>query len=169
LPTGELMTDPPSDQIITATLEVARRLMRMEVAHLSRFIYGYQQVEAVGGDADTFGLEAGMRVPLVDTICRQMVMQRVPRRVPDTRAEPTIANLPGVGDDGVGAYVGVPVSAPDGTLFGTLCCLSDRPRPDISDEDVGLLETLSVLLGDHLQRVSHRDGALAPLRRSGGA
>lgn len=163
------MPDPSPDEILAATLEVARRLLRMEVAHLGRFIYGYQQIEAVAGDAAALGLEAGMRVPLVDTICRQMVMGRVPRLIPDTSAEPTIALLPAVAGGGIGAYVGVPVTAPDGTQFGTLCCLSERPRPDVSEDDVALLETLGVLLADHLRRVADRADTVAALRQVGGA
>ncbi|WP_249009281.1 GAF domain-containing protein [Conexibacter sp. DBS9H8] len=110
-----------------------------------------------------------MRVPLVDTICRQMVMGRVPRRIPDTRAEPSIADLPAVAGGGIGAYVGVPVTAPDGTPFGTLCCLSERPRPDVGEEDVELVETLGVLLADHLQRVADRADGVTALPRVSGA
>ncbi|WP_249009282.1 hypothetical protein [Conexibacter sp. DBS9H8] len=43
------MPEPHPDEIISATLEVARRLLGMEVAHLGRFIDGYRHIEEVPG------------------------------------------------------------------------------------------------------------------------
>jgi GAF domain-containing protein len=51
---------------------------------------------------------------------------------------------------GIGAYIGVPINRPDGTLYGTLCGLSNGPRPDLTGEQVDALarfgERISPLL-----------------------
>ena len=80
-------------------------------------------LQALDGDAEPFGgPRAGMRIPRVDTLCDRMLSGRIANVVPDVAQTPGRARtrrLPGVG-----AYVGVPVRLADGTVYGSLCCVS---------------------------------------------
>jgi hypothetical protein len=49
---------------------------------------------------------------------------------------------------GIGAYVGVPVRTPDGSLHGMLCCVSETAQPELTVADVRVLEMLAGILGE---------------------
>jgi hypothetical protein len=51
--------------------------------------------------------------------------------VPDVPNTPAAAAAPAAAV--VGAYVGVPVRLVDGTVYGTLCCISQHPAPALRD------------------------------------
>src|SRR6185503_6083821 len=54
------------------------------------------------------------------------------------------------------AYAGVPVRRPDGTVFGTLCCLSKQPQPDLGERDLRYLDVLARMAAD---RIAAAEGA----------
>ncbi len=58
------------------------------------------------------------------------------------------------------AYVGVPVRLPDGTVYGSLCCVSDEPTPALRDRDARLLEVLARIIGDQIARERHQRRSL---------
>ena len=52
--------------------------------------------------------------------------------------------------DGIsGSYIGIPLRFPDGTLYGTFCCLS-RDRKGLNDRDVHFMSMLAELVVDEL-------------------
>jgi hypothetical protein len=140
------------DEVIAAALEMAREALGMDAAHVGRFIPGFQQIYEVAGATRGLGLEPGLQVPIEATICQRMIDGEVPQVIPDTIHEPGLDGVPSVEDGTIGAYVGVPVSASDGTVFGTFCCLSAEPDPDLADRDIAFLRVLGQLIGDRLQR-----------------
>jgi GAF domain-containing protein len=56
-------------------------------------------------------------------------------------ADPELRDLPIVRDNGVGSYLGVPLSAADARLY-VLCCLAREARPDLGDEAVDFVRSL---------------------------
>ena len=57
---------------------------------------------------------------------------------------------------GVGAYVGVPVRLVDGTVYGSLCCVSDHPAPALRERDARLLDVLARIIADQIDRERHQ-------------
>ncbi len=51
---------------------------------------------------------------------------------------------------GIRAYAGVPVRRSDGTVFGTLCCLSRLPQPQLDERDLRYLGVLARMAADRL-------------------
>ena len=146
------MIEERQDEVIAAALDIARQSLGMEAAHVGRFVPGYQEIHEVAGAAREFGLETSLKVPMDETICQRMVEGRVPQVIPDAAREPGLIGVPAVDDGSIGAYVGVPVSASDGTVFGTFCCLSAHSEPDLADRDISFLRVLGQLIGDRLKR-----------------
>ncbi len=140
------------DEVITGALEVARQSLGMDAAHVGTFDAGCQEIREVAGDAALFALAPGTRVPTEDTFCRRMIDGRIPQVVPDVARQPGLADVPAARDGVIGAYVGVPVSASDGTVFGSFCCLSKHAEPTLEDRDITFLRVLGRLVGDRLQR-----------------
>jgi signal transduction histidine kinase len=52
----------------------------------------------------------------------------------------------------VGAYVGVPITFSDGSVFGTFCCMSDDPNLELDERDVEFLGVLARVVADYLER-----------------
>jgi len=124
----------------------------MDVGYVARLTDTEQVFEAIEGDAASFGVQAGDALPLEATICRRMVNGEVECHVGDVGADPSTNDLEVVAQGGVGAYVGVPLRFADGRLYGTLCCLSHQPDPNLSERDVRFMRILATLVGDQLER-----------------
>jgi EAL domain-containing protein (putative c-di-GMP-specific phosphodiesterase class I) len=123
---------------IARALELARLHLELDVAFLAQFRDEEEIFRVVEGDADSFGLDEGIAVPLDETYCARMVRGEIPNVVPDARAE------------GIGAYIGVPVRSASGGVWGTLCCLSHRAKPLLDTRDVALLRFLADLVAGEI-------------------
>ena len=88
----------------------------------------------------------GARLPWSESFCREMVEGRAPRVATVTAAVPAYAvRTKGLGDD-VAAYIGVPLIAPDGQLFGTLCGVAFRAKPRSAVRELPVVEAVARLL-----------------------
>jgi HD superfamily phosphodiesterase len=144
--------DQIPDDVIESALEVAREALGMDAAHLGTFVADCQEIQQISGEAGRFGLRRGLRVPLEDTFCKRMLAGEIPQVVPDAAGEPALRHVPAARDGLIQAYVGVPVTASDGTVFGSFCCLSDHADPSLQQRDITFLRVLGRLVGDRLQR-----------------
>jgi anti-sigma regulatory factor (Ser/Thr protein kinase) len=147
-------------QRIERALETARDLLGMDVAYFSEFSEGDQVIRRVKGPGEAFGLIEGTRIPLGETYCARMVEGRIATFIPDTALEPAIADL----DTQIGAYVGVPLHAANGRIFGTFCAASHDVRDDLGEHDGRLMRIVGQLLADALDRTAavHPDAPIRP-------
>ena len=87
------------------------------------------------------------------TFCQHMVTGAAPQIAPDAMAVPLYAAVSAVGQFEVGAYVGIPIRAADGRLFGTICGSDPQVQPlGVLEEHAPLLQLLATLLGQILAR-----------------
>jgi EAL domain-containing protein (putative c-di-GMP-specific phosphodiesterase class I) len=81
-----------------------------------------------------------------------MIAGDLPHLVRDAANDERTADLPATRESGIGAYVGVPIRLWDGTLYGTLCCLSRCAEPSLNERDVRFLRVLAEVVADQLDR-----------------
>jgi EAL domain-containing protein (putative c-di-GMP-specific phosphodiesterase class I) len=141
-----------SSDSIDRMLSLARAALDMDVAFVSAFTDDEAVVEASDGDAESFGIEVGTRVPLVETYCERMLNGRLPSVVRDASSDPRTADLPITRDAEIGAYVGVPVRLWDGRLYGTLCCLSHEPEPTLNSRDIRFMRVVAEIVAEQIDR-----------------
>jgi DNA-binding CsgD family transcriptional regulator len=119
---------------------LACRLLGTEVALLS----------LIGADRQFFKSSCGLpepwasarQTPLSHSFCQHVVASEKYLAIEDARTEPLVADNPSVSELGVIAYLGVPVSAPNGRILGSFCAIAPKPRA-WSKYDIALMLDLS--------------------------
>jgi diguanylate cyclase len=86
-----------------------------------------------------------------DSMCSQMSQGKGPRIAPDSTLVPAYAAAPIARQIRIGAYVGVPLTKADGSLFGTLCAIDPARQPEGIANEQDLIELLAALLSTVLQ------------------
>ena len=139
-------------------LAAAREVLGMELAYLSELHESELVLRAVDGDTAAYhGVTAGFTLPREHSWCHAMVAGEAPQLVTDAAALPQAAEHPFVALTGIRAYAGVPVRRPDGSLYGSLCCLSREPQPQLGERDLRYLDVLARMVAE---RLSAAEGAM---------
>ncbi len=81
-----------------------------------------------------------------DSFCSQMVIGRGPRIAPKSSDVSAYAEAPIGQQVPIGAYIGVPLTYTDGSLFGTLCAIHPEPQPSSITAELPLIELLAGML-----------------------
>jgi putative nucleotidyltransferase with HDIG domain len=142
-----------SEDIIESAMRAAREALDMEMSFVARLDDGGQHVERVEGAVASFpGVSMGASSPLENSYCARMTAGVIPNAVPDARADERTRKLPATRDSRIGAYVGVPLTLPDGQLYGSFCCISNSAKTDLEPRDVKFMRVLARMVGDHIGR-----------------
>ena len=147
-----------ADRVDTTSMDgllaAAREVLGMEFAYLSEVRDDALVLREVDGDATQYGgVGPGFSLPAEMSWCHQMVAGSVPQLVTDAAAAPEAVAHPFVQATGIRAYAGVPVRRKDGSLLGTLCCLSRTPQPQLGERDLRYLDVLARMAAKRLEAV----------------
>jgi diguanylate cyclase (GGDEF)-like protein/PAS domain S-box-containing protein len=148
-------------------LAAAREQLNVDLVLLTEFADGKQVFKKLEGDATSFGVETDASLPLEQTYCQRMVSGRLPNLIVDAQADPRVRHLAMTKGADVGAYLGVPVELSDGSLYGTLCCVSHTAEPSLGERDVAYMHLLARLIADRLE--DHARGTANQRQQSGEA
>ncbi len=108
----------------------------------------------------SYGVKAGDVFNWSDSFCSRMVEGLGPRIAPIAREVEAYNEAPIGSQIEIGAYVGVPLRAPDGSLFGTLCAIDPEPQSQDLEAWQGNVETYARLLATILGAELERQGEL---------
>ena len=153
-PEAVAAADP--EETIDRALEAAREMLSMDMAYLADMREGTQHYRRVTGDGESFGARAGETRRGGGTYCRALLDGGLDKIVRDTAADPIVQHLESTHQDRIGAFIGVPVPLPDGSLYGTFCCMSHAPAPSLQDRDAHFMQVLAQLIGEQLEREERR-------------
>ena len=137
-------SDPLLDDSVSELLHAMRTRMEMDVVFVSEFIDGRRMFRYVDASSDAFGLAAGGSSPAEESVCQRVVEGRVPELVHDLSAMPEeqLPELP----FRIGAHLSTPIVLKDKRVYGTLCCFSVAPRPDLVQADLDKLKLCATLV-----------------------
>lgn len=82
-----------------------------------------------------------------DSFCSQMVQGRGPCIAPESNQVPAYLNAPIGRQVEIGAYIGLPLTNMDGSLFGTLCAIDPKCQSESLVEELPHLQLIAQMLG----------------------
>ncbi|WLT39263.1 GAF domain-containing protein [Synechocystis sp. B12] len=91
-----------------------------------------------------------------DSFCSRMVRGEGPHIAPQSNLVEAYRNAPIAQQVDIGAYVGVPITYGNGSLFGTLCAIDPEIQPDSLVDELPLVELIAQLLSTILDFFSKR-------------
>lgn len=142
------MPSSPPDFPLFTILRAVREHLGMDAVFLTRVRDGTEVWLAGDGGVERFGpVREGASLPVAETYCRHVVESDQLSVVLDTAGSELARRLAVTRTAGIGAYVGAAVRLRDGTVYGTLCCLSRNPSPAIGDQRLALVESLAEIAG----------------------
>ena len=121
---GYAILDTPPEQDFDDLVRLAAELLEAPMA----------AVNLIAESRQWFKAEVGLGVremPLDDSICSRMLLQRGELVVPDLREDPRFNCNPLItSEPGLRFYAGELLETPEGLPLGTLCVLDTKPRPE---------------------------------------
>ena len=158
--------DEAPAQEVGRLLSRVRELFGLESAFVSRFDDDQQTFTHINTSVP-LPIAVGDQRPLAISLCQHVLAGRLPTVITDATTHPVSADIDVVRAGLVRAYLSVPLTLPNGSLYGTLCCLSASRRPDITEQAAAALafaaEQVGELLGRQQEESAGRVAATARL------
>ena len=127
-------------------------------------------VTIVEEDRQRFPGQAGLpepwatrrETPLSYSFCKHVVAAGAPVEIADAREDDRVRDNPAIPEFGIVAYLGVPLASPDGTVFGSVCAMDQRPRAWTADDRALLTDVCTAAATEvHLRLLLDRERRLA--------
>lgn len=115
----------------------------------------------LGIEESQYNVKVGTVFNWSDSFCSRMVEGLGPRIAPQSDLVDVYRNAPIAAAVKIGAYIGVPLTKEDGSLFGTLCAIDPDPQSENIREEQELIE----LMADLLSSILHKELAAADATR----
>ena len=141
-------SDALLDDSVPELLHAMRQRTAMDVVFVSEFVDGRRMFRYVDAEPGAPGIQAGASDPAEESVCQRIVEGRVPELVHDLAALPA-DELPET-PFRVGAHLSTPIVLKDRRVYGTLCCFSAAPRPDLVQADLDKLRLCATLMARKL-------------------
>ncbi len=132
------------DDSVPQLLSAMRQRMAMDVVFVSEFIDGRRMFRFVDAGPGAPDVQPGASNPAEESVCQRIVEGRVPELVHDLSALPK-DDLPDM-PFRVGAHLSTPILLQDRRVYGTLCCFSAAPHPELVKADLEKLRLCATLV-----------------------
>jgi signal transduction histidine kinase len=100
-----------------------------------------------------FGLGAGGELKVESTICHEIRQCRQGVVIDNVAEDPVYRSHPTPELYGFQSYISMPITLPDGTIFGTLCAIDPRPARLKTPEVIGMFKLFAELIAFHLNTI----------------
>lgn len=142
-----------SAQALRDLLRNLRVLLDMNIAFVAEFVEGRKVYRHIDHALDSeVSVQSGDSAPLEVTLCQRVVDGRLPEHLADTRSRPEMKDLAAVKAMNIGAYLSTPVVLKDGSIYGTLCCISHAPRSALGSKQVDALRYVAGIIAKELEK-----------------
>lgn len=152
--------DPLLDDTVSEVLKALRTRLGMDVVFVSEFIDGRRMFRFVDHRPGATSIHAGDSNAIEEGYCKRVVDGRLPELIHDAASLPATMELPDVGLR-IGGHLSTPIVLRTGQTYGTLCCFSSAPKPELRDKDLDTLRLCAKLVAAKLE-MAQRAGLSEP-------
>lgn len=110
-----------------------------------------------------FGLNRGDELEIETTMCQSVRKTLKPIFIDHAEQDPEFAEHPIPKMYGIVSYVSYPIVKRDGSFFGTLCAIDNKPASVKTQEIQGMFKLFAELISFHLEAIEEMDAANAKL------
>ncbi|WEK05585.1 MAG: EAL domain-containing protein [Candidatus Devosia phytovorans] len=148
---------PQVTESIDRVLTAIRSHLRMDVAFITEFLGSSRIFRSVDFTSPAGDVEAGNVVPIASGYCQHVTAGRLPELIADTSTVPLAQTIPETRQLPIGAHLSVPIRVDHGKIFGTFCCFSHRPMPELGQPELDLMHTFGRMIALELTKDIERD------------
>lgn len=159
-PIAAFLTGRDQDQgslpAVDRILDAVRRHLGMNIAFASRYVNGQREFTHIQADIPV-PASPGDAEPQEDTACYRILQGKLPELMHDAMEFPLAAELPIVPALPVGSHLNVPLRLSDGSVYGSFCCISQKPDRSLTERDLETMRAFAALAADQIERDLHAD------------
>ena len=139
------------DQILPRALRALRLHLGMDIAFISQVRSGHRVFRYVDSARPNDAIYVGASDALDDTYCQRILDGRLPELVADTSTVDSAQELAMTRLVPIGAHLAVPIRLYDGTVFGTLGCISTMPDASLGVRDLSMMRVFAEMAAEHIE------------------
>jgi EAL domain-containing protein (putative c-di-GMP-specific phosphodiesterase class I) len=139
------------DQILPRALRALRIHLGMDVAFISELRSGRRIFRYVDGARPNPAVQIGSTDPVEDTYCQRIVDGRLPELIADAAELAAAQELSFTRLVPVGSHLCVPIRLYDGSVFGTLTCISSVADRSLGARDLSLMRVFAEMAAEHIE------------------
>jgi signal transduction histidine kinase len=140
------LLDSAPDEPFDRLTRLACRLLGVPVALLSLVEADRQFFKSMVGLPQPWALLR--ETPLSHSFCQHVVARGAPLLLQDARTHPVLGANLAVRDLGVVAYLGMPLTTPEGQVLGALCAIDTEPRSWTPGDAAALRDLAALAMGE---------------------
>lgn len=144
-------SDEMLDHVITEVLKTLRDRLNMDVVFCSEFRDGRRVFRQVAAKDARPVIAVGQSDLLEESWCQRVVDGRLPRYIPDAKADPVASPLLKQLPFPIGTHISTPIVLKSGEIYGTLCCFSFNAQAIPNPIDLKTLEMTAKLAAMRLE------------------
>lgn len=149
---ADLMDTPP-DEDFDRLSRLASKTVRTPVALVTLVAEDRQFFKSCLGLPDPWGM--WRQTPLSHSFCQHVVATCRPLVIADAREDERVRENLAIRDLGVIAYLGIPLTTPDGNCLGSFCVIDRVPR-QWSEDEIWVVQTLAHSVMSEIELRQHR-------------
>lgn len=144
------LLDSPSEVAFDRVTDFATRLMGAPVSLMSLVDEDRQFFKSATGLPEH--LSSVRETPLSHSFCQHVVNSAQPLVVEDAVSHPLVKDNLAVRDLSVAAYLGVPLTTPDGMTLGALCAIDTKPHAWNEDDVQRMTDLAGIVMSEIVLR-----------------
>ncbi|HEX2829569.1 MAG TPA: EAL domain-containing protein [Burkholderiales bacterium] len=139
------------DQILPRALRALRIHLGMDIAFIAQFRGGRRVFRYVDCAQPNDAIQVGASDAMDDSYCKHVLEGALPELIPDTSEIPAAQELAMTRLVPVGAHLSVPIRLYDGTVFGTLGCISTEADRSLGARDLSMMRVFAEMAAEHIE------------------
>ena len=149
------LLDTPAEDAFDRLTRLAARLLRAPIALVSVVDGRRQFFKSAYGLPEPW---ASLReTPLSHSFCKHVVASAAPLSITDSRQHPLVCRNAAIGDLGVVAYLGAPLTLTSGIVIGSFCVIDTKPRAWTTSERQTMADLAASIMSEIALHITRGD------------